>query len=106
MEEKGDGVPLELPKDSCEISSAPMGDPLAVKWSSLFSFKPKGKSSFLAVKVILDMSDGSCAIAILDELVDHSIAAMASTLVGKFIGPRPNIDVVKDFIKKKWVLKG
>ena len=52
------------------------------------------------------MTKGSCTIAILDELVDHHIAAMASTLVGKCIGPRPNIDVVREFIKKKWVLKG
>ena len=31
---------------------------------------------------------------------------MASTLIGKFLGPRPNIDDVRTFIKKKWDLKG
>ena len=31
---------------------------------------------------------------------------MATMLVGKFIGPRPNIDVVVFFAKNKWNLKG
>ena len=31
---------------------------------------------------------------------------MASMLFGKFIGPRPNIDVVWSFTMKKWSLKG
>lgn len=31
---------------------------------------------------------------------------MASTLVGKFLGARPNIDVVRAYAKKKWDLKG
>ncbi|GLJ06585.1 hypothetical protein SUGI_0042510 [Cryptomeria japonica] len=31
---------------------------------------------------------------------------MALTLVGKFLGPRSNIDVVRVFGKSKWVLKG
>lgn len=31
---------------------------------------------------------------------------MASTLVGIFLGPRPNIDDVRSFIRKKWALKG
>ena len=31
---------------------------------------------------------------------------MASTLVGKLLGPRKNIDIVRYFIKKKWALKG
>ena len=45
-------------------------------------------------------------IEISDEIVDHSIASMASTLVGKFVGQRPNIDVFRDFARKKWHLKG
>ncbi|GLJ06713.1 hypothetical protein SUGI_0045960 [Cryptomeria japonica] len=28
------------------------------------------------------------------------------TLVGNFLCPRPNIDIVKTFAKHKWVLKG
>lgn len=31
---------------------------------------------------------------------------MANSLVGKFIGPRPNIDLVRVFTKNKWELKG
>ena len=49
---------------------------------------------------------GSCVIAIPDEIVDHNIQAMASTLVGKFLGPRPSIDEVRQLIKQKWALKG
>lgn len=45
-------------------------------------------------------------IAILDELVDHSIASMDSTLVGNFIGKRLNIDIVRSFTQKKFHLKG
>ena len=31
---------------------------------------------------------------------------MASTLVSKFIRQRPNINIVKSFMKKKWNIKG
>ena len=54
----------------------------------------------------MNLDSGSFSIAIPDEIVDHSIASMASTLVGKFVGLRPNIDAVKDFSRKKWQLKG
>ena len=76
------------------------------KWSSLFGVKPSGKSSFPPIKTIQDSVKGSCAIAIPDEIVDHNIQAMASSLVGKFLGPRLSIDDVRKFIKQKWALKG
>ena len=38
--------------------------------------------------------------------MDHSITSMASTLVGIFLGPRKNIDIMRSFIKKKWAHKG
>ncbi|XP_057846960.2 uncharacterized protein LOC131056719 [Cryptomeria japonica] len=41
-----------------------------------------------------------------DSVVEHNISLMAMTLVGKFLGPRSNIDVVKVFAKCKWALKG
>ena len=31
---------------------------------------------------------------------------MDSTLVGKFLGARPNIEVVRTFVRRKWALKG
>lgn len=40
------------------------------------------------------------------ELIDHNILSIAATLVGKFIGPRLNIDLVQIFSKNKWDLKG
>ena len=90
-----------------KILSIPKVDqPGSTKWSSLFEVKPSGKSSFPPVKTLPETEKGSCAIAIPDEIVDHSIRSMASTLIGKILGPRPNIDDVKTFIKKKWALKG
>lgn len=65
-----------------------------------------GKSSFPTIKVLLGSEKDTCAISILDELVDHSIVSMASTMVGKFIRQRPNIDIVRTFTQKKWNLKG
>lgn len=72
----------------------------------MFGIKPKGKSLFPNIKVISGSESSPIAILVPDELVDHNIAAMASTLVGKFIGTRPNIDSVRMFTKKRWSLKG
>ena len=94
-EESGDGDPR-----ADKLGNLPK------KWASLFGVKPSGKSSFPPVKVVSGLEKGSCTIAIPDEIVDHSIASMASTLVRKFIGLRPNIDVVRAFTSKKWSLKG
>lgn len=79
---------------------------LPAKWTSLFGVKPSSKSSFPPIKIVSILEKGLCMIVIPDELVDHSIASMASTLVGKFMGQRPNIDVVRSFTLKKWHLKG
>ena len=76
------------------------------KWSSLFGVKPTGKPSFPPIKVLSWLEKGSCAIAIPDELVDHNISTMASTLVGKFIGKILNTDILRAFTQKKWYLKG
>ena len=75
------------------------------QWSSLFGIKPTGNSSFLEIKDILDKEKGQYAIEIPNELVDHNIATMASSLVGKFIGPRLIIDIVWTYARKKWYLK-
>ena len=75
------------------------------RWSTLFGIKPISKS-FLVIKDILDKENGQYAIKIPDELVDHNIATMASTLVENIIGARPNIDIVRAFSKNKWDLKG
>lgn len=42
----------------------------------------------------------------MDPVIDHNIALMAMTMVGKFLGPRPNIDIVREYARKKWALKG
>ena len=83
-----------------------VGQPRSSKLSSLFGVKPSSKSSFLLVKTLPETKKGSCTISIPKKIVDHSIRSMASTLIGKFVGPRPKIDDVRTFIKKKWSLKG
>ena len=95
----------EDPRDSGSSSEirplTPKGIQLGIclrkRWVSLFGVKPSGKSSFPPVKVISNLDNGSFSLAIPDKIVDHSIASTASTLVGKFVGQRPNIDSVRDF---------
>ena len=103
--EKDDGNLDAPPKVLDKYSSIPkMGLLVSSKWLLLFGVKPIGKCSFPPIKFLPKKQKGSCAISIPDELVEHRIAVMASTLVGKFIGPRPNIDILRSFIKKKWAL--
>lgn len=79
-------------------------------WNSLFvrqaSGKPTGKSSFPFVKDISDNRKGKLAIEIPDLVIDHSISLMTLSLVGKFVGPRPNIEDVRSFVKRKWRMTG
>lgn len=46
------------------------------------------------------------SIEIHDELVHHNIASMVSSLVGKFIGPRLNMDIVRTQVRNNCDLKG
>ena len=41
-----------------------------------------------------------------DQIIDKNISCMDSTLVGRFIGARPNIEDVRAFVQRKWCLKG
>ncbi len=76
------------------------------RWSSLFGIKPIGKSSILEIKEISNKHKGMFTIEVLDELVDHNIDSIASSLARKFIGARPNIDIVRTHVRNKWDLKG
>ena len=64
------------------------------KWSNFFGVKPTSKSSFPKIKDLSDKEKGMYVLEVSSKLIDHNIKSMATTLVGKFIGPRPNIDVV------------
>lgn len=75
------------------------------KWSSLFGVRPLVKSGLPEVKYISDPVTGVVAIYIPYKLVDLTVSGLAMTLVGRFAGFRPNIDVVRNFMRK-WVLKG
>ncbi len=77
-----------------------------IKWSSLFGVKPSSKFAFPEVNNISHSSKGIYAINIPDSLIDHSVKIMELTLVGKFAGSRPNINIVRSFMKQKWSLKG
>ena len=57
-------------------------------------------------KDISKKEKGKYAIEIPNDLVDNNIASMVSSLVGKFIGPRPNTDIVRTHVRNKWDLKG
>lgn len=76
------------------------------KWSSLFGTRPTGKSSLPPVKNISNPYGGKFAISIPDLVLDHNINSMSNSLVGKFMGLRPNIEVVRAYVKRKWALKG
>lgn len=64
------------------------------------------KSGLPKVKNISDPMKGVFAISVPDKLVDFTVSSLAMTLVGRFVGFRPNIDVVRNFIRRNWVLKG
>ncbi|XP_059071755.1 chromatin modification-related protein EAF7-like [Cryptomeria japonica] len=75
-------------------------------WNHLFVNKPMGKLSFPSMEDISDKKKGKFAIAVPDMVIDHSISLMAFSLVRKFVGPWPNIEDVRSFVKRKWRLKG
>lgn len=75
------------------------------KWASLFSSKLKGKVISLVPHKV-DWDFGACSISILDYIVDQNMAHMNMVLVGKFIGPHPNIEAVRSWVVRKWKGKG
>ncbi|XP_059074966.1 uncharacterized protein LOC131874996 [Cryptomeria japonica] len=75
------------------------------KLSSLFGTRPSGKSSLPLVKNISDPTGGNFTISILDSVLDHNISSMSNSLVGKFMGPCPNTEFVRAYVKWKWALK-
>lgn len=105
-----DGLEPDAPLNSWDLGGGPRshGPKLEKisKWSSLFGIKPKGKSTLPPVKNISNISQGNYTISIPAQIIDHNIARIESTLIGKFFGARPNIEVVRGFIKRKWNLKG
>lgn len=76
------------------------------KWSSLFRRKPARKSSFPPVTSKSFWEKGEFQIFIPDLIVDFSILTMDCTLVGKFMGVRPDIDALRNMIKRKWNIRG
>ncbi|GLJ26320.1 hypothetical protein SUGI_0506250 [Cryptomeria japonica] len=75
-------------------------------WVGLFGVKPTEKSSFPPVSITCDKASGKVALSIPDHVIDHDVDVMALTLVGKFIGPRPNIYSVRVFVSQRWKIKG
>lgn len=83
----------------------PIRREISWSWTSLFGVKLSGNYSLLGVHNISEPEKGR-SIKVLDPMIEHNINLMALTLVGKILGPRPNIDVVRVFAKRKWALKG
>ena len=68
-------------------------------WKNLFGVKTSCKSSFPKIKDISNKEQGTYALEFPSRLIDHNILSMVATLVGKFVGPRPNIDIVRTLLK-------
>lgn len=75
-------------------------------WASLFGIKPNGKSIFPTVSNHFDPMQGKFSISVPNPINDYNIALMEKVMVGKFMGPRPNVEVVKEFVKNKWRTNG
>jgi hypothetical protein len=89
------------------VARGPNAAALPSSWRNLFGGKrPEIKTHLPAVNIISDNDKRSTGIFVPDVLLDHNIASMEMVLVGKFAGPRPNIDVVRKFVSRKWVLSG
>lgn len=69
---------------------------------SLLKLKASGKSVFPPVSNISDLAKGNFSIYVPNMVIDHNISLMDKLLVGKFMGPRPNIEIVRTFVKKNW----
>lgn len=74
--------------------------------SSLFGVKPNEKSSFPPMRILSNLGSGKFSISVLDEIIYHNITKMENVLVGNFLCPRPNIEVVREFFKNKWKTSG
>lgn len=75
------------------------------KWASLFSSKLKWKA-ISSVPHKIDRDSGAFSISTLNIIVDENMAHMHLVLVGKFIGPHPNIEFVRSWVARKWKGKG
>lgn len=100
------GKDLETPSNLGDLEGGPRSIGHIGRWSSLFGIKPKGKPSLPPVKNTSNASQGNFSISIPNQIIDHNIARMETTLIGKFFGTRLNIEVVCGFVKSKWNLKG
>lgn len=56
--------------------------------------------------ILSDPGSGKFSISVPDEIINHNIAKMENFMVGMFLGPRPNIEVVREFVKNKWKTSG
>ena len=106
------GQDLQKEKDNVESNKEKTSEGLKVwfseqrTWSSLFSKKYNGKSSFLLVTTKSCWEKGEFQVFILDPLVDFSMSSMDFTLVGKFLRSRLDLDSLRKIVKRKWVIRG
>ena len=49
---------------------------------------------------------GEFQVFIADLLVDFSVSFMDFTLVGKFLGARPDLESLRKMVKRKWSIRG
>ena len=75
-------------------------------WSSLFGRMVGGKSYFPLVTSKSYQEKSEFQIFIVDSIVDYSISTMDFTLFGKFLGAHPEVDGLRNMVKRKWALYG
>ena len=74
-------------------------------WSSLFGRKLGGKSFSPLITLKSCWEKVSFKFFCLDPIIDFSASSMEFTLMGKFMGARPNIETLKKWLKK-WPISG
>ena len=101
---------LEKEKDNVESNKEKSSEGLKVgflewkTWSSLFGKKPTSKKKFLSMIAKSYWEKGEFQVFIPDPLVDFSVSSMDFTLVGKFLGARPDLDSLRKMVNRKWVI--
>lgn len=95
-----------------EVVVVPEATQLAVasvdgkSWSNLFGAKLKEKISSPLMDFFSNPSVGDYFVSVSDCIIDKGILSMEQSLVGKFLGPHTNIELVCNLIRNQWHLKG
>lgn len=74
----------------------------SLKWSNLFGRKPNGRSSSPPVAFVVNTKTREYSILVSNCIVEKSVSNMDMSLLGKFVGLRPHIELVYKFSFNCW----